>query len=132
MDVEYHGPVRKKHPLRSHYRLDLNIHVGTASPPKGLPELVNTMEKIRKEVDKWTDGARGVRVTLSAKARPKKLTTKEKVQSKVDFDDAVRRMAPDLEILGEHEEQVRSRSPRVWIERVLGVTRRQRVPRSRR
>jgi hypothetical protein len=57
----YKGPFGKReweHP----YRLDLGIYLGSALPPKGLPELVAEVEKIRKELEKWKEGVRGLRV----------------------------------------------------------------------
>jgi hypothetical protein len=59
--LRYKGPTGKKeweHP----YRLDLGIYLGSALPPKGLPELVAEVEKIRKELEKWKEDGRGLRV----------------------------------------------------------------------
>lgn len=42
--------------------LDLSPYVGSALDPKSLPDLVDEVEKIRKELAKWTDGSRGVLV----------------------------------------------------------------------
>ena len=46
------------------YPLDLGIYVDTALEPKGLPELVDEVERLRKETGKWTDGIRGLRVAV--------------------------------------------------------------------
>ena len=59
--LRYKGPTGRKeweHP----YRLDLGMYLGSALPPKGLPELVAEAERIRKELEKWKDGGRGLRV----------------------------------------------------------------------
>jgi hypothetical protein len=59
--LRYEGPFGKKeweHP----YRLDLGIYLGSQEPPKGLPELVTEVENIRKELQKWRDGTRGLLV----------------------------------------------------------------------
>jgi hypothetical protein len=59
--LRYKGPFGKKeweHP----YRLDLGIYLGSQEPPKGLPELVTEVQNIRKELQKWRDGTRGLLV----------------------------------------------------------------------
>ena len=59
--LRYKGPLGKKeweHP----YRLDLGIYLGSQEPPKGLPELVTEVENIRKELQKWRSGTRGLLV----------------------------------------------------------------------
>jgi hypothetical protein len=59
--LRYKGPFGRKvweHP----YRLDLGIYLGSQEAPKGLPELVAEVEKIRKELEKWREGGRGLRV----------------------------------------------------------------------
>jgi hypothetical protein len=59
--LRYKGPLGKKeweHP----YRLDLQIYLGSQEPPKGLPELVTEVENIRKELQKWRGGTRGLLV----------------------------------------------------------------------
>ena len=59
--LRYKGPLGKKaweHP----YRLDLGIYLGSQGPPKGLPELVTEVENIRKELQKWRGGTRGLLV----------------------------------------------------------------------
>jgi len=38
------------------------MYLGSAEPPKGLPELVAEVEKIRKEMEKWRVSSRGLRV----------------------------------------------------------------------
>ena len=52
VDVSYKGPTGKK-PLKDTYRLDLGMYVGSALPPKGIPELATEVENIRKEIEKW-------------------------------------------------------------------------------
>jgi hypothetical protein len=59
--LHYKGPFGKKaweHP----YRLDLGIYLGSQEPPKGLPELVTEVQNIRKELQKWRGGTRGLLV----------------------------------------------------------------------
>jgi hypothetical protein len=59
--LRYKGPFGKReweHP----YRLDLGIYLGSQEPPKGLPELVTEVENIRKELEKWRSGTRGLLV----------------------------------------------------------------------
>jgi hypothetical protein len=59
--LRYKGPLGKKeweHP----YPLDLGIYLGSQEPPKGLPELVTEVENIRKELQKWRSGTRGLLV----------------------------------------------------------------------
>jgi hypothetical protein len=60
--LRYRGPISRKeweHP----YRLDLGMYLGSELPPKGLPELVAEVERIRKEIDKWKgSGIRGLEV----------------------------------------------------------------------
>jgi hypothetical protein len=42
------------------YVLDLTHYSNVAVDPKGLPELVQEIETIRRELAKWTDGTRGL------------------------------------------------------------------------
>jgi hypothetical protein len=66
--LRYKGPTGKKE--REHpYRLDLGMYLGSALPPKGLPELVTEVEKIRKELEKWKEGGRGLRVVTVDRRR---------------------------------------------------------------
>lgn len=44
------------------YRLDLKLYEGMTLPPKAFPDLVQEVEKLRKEIAKWTDGVRGLEV----------------------------------------------------------------------
>ena len=52
VDVRYRGPTGSKH-WKDTYRLDLGMYLGSALPPKGIPELVTEVENIRKEIKKW-------------------------------------------------------------------------------
>jgi hypothetical protein len=52
VDVSYKGPTGKK-PLKDTYRLDLGIYVGSTLPPKGIPELVTEVEKLREQIGHW-------------------------------------------------------------------------------
>lgn len=47
---------------KDQYVLDLNAFLHASPEEKGLPELVKEVEKIRKEVSKWTDRTRGILV----------------------------------------------------------------------
>jgi hypothetical protein len=70
--LRYKGPTGKKeweHP----YRLDLGIYLGSALPPKGLPELVAEVETIRKELEKWKGGIRGLLVQTVDRRRQQRI-----------------------------------------------------------
>ncbi|HVF12699.1 MAG TPA: hypothetical protein VNA87_06400 [Actinomycetota bacterium] len=54
VEVEYLGATSNK-PYKTHYKLDLNLDVGAGRPPKGMAELVDTLDSIRAEMSKWTD-----------------------------------------------------------------------------
>ena len=58
--VAYDGYKGKPH--NETYTLDLGIYMGTSPPPKGLPELIQSVDKIQNEIHKWTDGISGLRV----------------------------------------------------------------------
>jgi hypothetical protein len=62
--VRYEGPFGQ-HYQPDRYPLDLSMYLGSVLPPKGLPELVGEVEKLRKELAKWTDGTRGLRVNAA-------------------------------------------------------------------
>lgn len=59
--VTYDDPAGRALPA-DEYVLDLSLYTGMAVPPKSLPDLVQEVEKLRKEVSKWTDGIRGIEV----------------------------------------------------------------------
>jgi hypothetical protein len=70
--LRYKGPFGKKeweHP----YRLDLGIYLGSQLPPKGLPELVTEVEKIRTELEKWRESGRGLRVETVDRRRRQRI-----------------------------------------------------------
>jgi hypothetical protein len=70
--LRYKGPLGNKeweHP----YRLDLGVYLGSALHPKGLPELVTEIEKIRKELEKWREGGRGLRVETVDRRRQQRI-----------------------------------------------------------
>ncbi len=70
--LRYKGPMGKKewkHP----YRLDLNMYLGSAEPPKGLPELVAEVEKTRKELGKWRVDTRGLLVQTIDRHREQRI-----------------------------------------------------------
>ncbi len=52
VEVRYRGPTGNK-PWEDTYRLDLGMYLGSALPPKGMPELVAEVENIHKEIRKW-------------------------------------------------------------------------------
>ena len=58
--VTYDGYRGKRY--QESYTLDLGIYENTTPPAKGLPELINEVEKIHKELHKWTDGIKGLQV----------------------------------------------------------------------
>jgi hypothetical protein len=62
VEVRYRGPTGNK-PWKDTYRLDLGMYLGSALPPKGIPELVTEVENIRKEMERWRgSGLRGLLV----------------------------------------------------------------------
>jgi hypothetical protein len=64
VEVSYRGPAGRKE-FKDTYRLDLGMYVGSALPPKGIPELVAEVENIRKEMEKWKGGGlRGLSVRM--------------------------------------------------------------------
>lgn len=65
------------------YRLDLMAYADTLTPPKGMDELVDAVEKLQKEVGKWTERGRAVRVA----------TTNADQRDRRELRRAVRRMA---------------------------------------
>jgi hypothetical protein len=70
--LRYKGPFGRKeweHP----YRLDLEVYLGSQLPPKGLPELVAEVEKIRKELEKWREGSHGLRVETVDRRRQQRI-----------------------------------------------------------
>jgi hypothetical protein len=55
--------LEKKHKyIDPPYTMDLSHRKETAIDPQGIPELVNQVEAIRKQIEKWTDGTHGLRV----------------------------------------------------------------------
>jgi hypothetical protein len=63
--VRYRGPTGRKE-FKDTYRLDLGMYVGSALPPKGIPELVAEVENIHKEIEKWKGrGLRDLSVRIS-------------------------------------------------------------------
>ena len=70
--LRYKGPTGKKE-WRHPYRLDLNMYLGSAEPPKGLPELVAEVEKTRKELGKWRVDTRGLLVQTIDRHREQRI-----------------------------------------------------------
>jgi hypothetical protein len=60
--VQYDDQNGRRLPAET-FVLDLATFADTAQTPKDLHDLVDEMERIRREVSKWTDGSRGVRVS---------------------------------------------------------------------
>ena len=52
VELRYRSPVGRSE-WRDLYRLDLGMYLGSQLPPKGIPELVTEVEKVRKEIEKW-------------------------------------------------------------------------------
>lgn len=51
------------------YLIDLDVFEGMEPPPDGLPELVKAIEKVTKEIHKWSDGGRGLLVHAEDRRR---------------------------------------------------------------
>lgn len=62
--VTYKGTGKKQVFTETHV-LDLGLYKGTSPPPKGLPELVDKVGEVHKEMKKWTDGISGLKVNAS-------------------------------------------------------------------
>jgi hypothetical protein len=60
--VRYEGPTGRKYGKGESYRLDMGMYAGAAGAEKGLPDLVDEVESIRKELAKWRQGTRGLLV----------------------------------------------------------------------
>lgn len=74
--VRYEGPLgRQYEPDR--YPLDLSMYYGSALPPKGLSELVDEVEKIRKELAKWTYSGRGLRVNATNREKRERVQLRQ-------------------------------------------------------
>lgn len=64
VEVRYRGPTGGK-PWQDTYRLDLGMYLGSAFPPKGIPELVAAVENIREEIKTWNaSSGRGLRAHI--------------------------------------------------------------------
>ena len=60
--VRYRGPTGKEWPPET-YPLDLGMYLDSQLPPKGIPELVDEVKNISKEIKKWRgDGLSGLLV----------------------------------------------------------------------
>jgi hypothetical protein len=59
--VSYRGPLGQKYPT-DRYTLDLGMYAETLFPPKGLPQLVQEVAKVREELGRWRSGIRGLLV----------------------------------------------------------------------
>ena len=60
--MRYEGPSGRKYGEGEEYRLDIGIYDVVYTGPKGLPELVAEVNKIRSEMEKWKVGIRGLLV----------------------------------------------------------------------
>ena len=60
----YEGPTGRKYGEGEGYRLDMGIYEVVYTGPKGLPELVAEVKKIRTELEKWKGGIRGLLVQI--------------------------------------------------------------------
>jgi hypothetical protein len=65
--LRYEGPTGREYGER--YVLDMGMYAAAAISEKGLPELVGEVEKVRKELGKWTSGIRGLLVHTVDKRR---------------------------------------------------------------
>jgi hypothetical protein len=91
LPLTYHGSAKYSDGRGSHYGpedfvLDLKSFIDTALQPKGMPELVSAVEDLRKEVGKWTEGIKGLRVYTvdrvrdsAEQARPYRIQLAKKV-----------------------------------------------------
>jgi hypothetical protein len=60
--LHYEGPTGRKYGKGEGYRLDMSIYDVVSAGEKGMTQLVERVEEIRKELARWTDGIRGLRV----------------------------------------------------------------------
>lgn len=60
VSVTYRDATRKRPYADPPYVLDLSQYAEALLDPKGLPELVGEVEKIRKVLGKWSDGSHGL------------------------------------------------------------------------
>ena len=58
--MRYEGPNGRKYGEGEGYRLDMGVYDVVYTGPKGLPELVAEVKKIRTELEKWKGGIRGL------------------------------------------------------------------------
>ncbi len=69
--VRYLGPTDDKAEYNERFLIDLTTYEGTQRSERGLPELVNEVEKLRKELHAWsTSDSRGPRVRVTHVTRP--------------------------------------------------------------
>lgn len=69
-DVEVRYKGHKGGKWEETHRLDLGMYLGSALPPKGIPELVSEMENIRKEIVQWRGfSGRGLLVNVRDQER---------------------------------------------------------------
>ena len=74
--VSYRGPTGSKQ-WNDTYRLDLGMYLGSALPPKGIPEVVAEVKKIREEIEKWKgSGLRGLLVHTLDQRRQDRIATR--------------------------------------------------------
>jgi hypothetical protein len=66
--VSYRGPLGQEYPA-DRYTLDLGVYAETLLPPKGLPQLVQEVAKVREEIGRWRSGFRGLLVQTVDKRR---------------------------------------------------------------
>lgn len=60
--LRYEGPSGRKYGEGEGYRLDMGVYEVVYAGPKGLPDLVAEVKKIRAEVEKWKGDIRGLLV----------------------------------------------------------------------
>lgn len=69
--VTYDSPhtARRSKPHTETFEIDLNVYRQSLLTERGIPDLVKQVEDLRKELSKWTDGARGIQVAAIDKDR---------------------------------------------------------------
>jgi hypothetical protein len=69
VELRYRGPSKAKVEFVDRYTLDLRTYYGLTRPPKDMPDLVQTLDSVRDEIKKWTDGTRGLLVSAQNRDR---------------------------------------------------------------
>jgi hypothetical protein len=67
--VSYRSPGPRPRTYTDTFDINLEVYRQSLIPEKGLPELIKEVEILRKEVEKWTDGTRGLHVRATDRDR---------------------------------------------------------------